>query len=193
MYSAIFWWQSLEKNLLSLTSVALAFASFLKMMTTYSPLRHRLAFSPSHIDTCFLLLFLGETSCLVITEMSGEKNHFPPEREKIKYSKRENSLRSLEKAKEVILCLMTPGSHGRLSLVLMVVLDTLTGKAVHKRFRLFSLICMYRTKTQTMAISYKRKSIKCKELFYLVQILYLCMTIDKWQSLFGHYSPHFLS
>ena len=158
MYSAIFWWQSLEKNLQSLTSVALAFASSLKMMTTYSPLRHRLAFSPSHIDTCFLLLlFLGETSCLVITEISGEKNYFPPEREKIKYSKRENSLRSLEKAKEVILCLMTPGSHGWVSLVLMVVLDTLTGKVVHKRFRLFSLICMYRTKTWTMAISFKRK------------------------------------
>lgn len=61
----------------------LSFCQLLKNDDNPQPLKHRLAFSTSHTVTCFLLLFLGETSCLVITEMSGEKNHFLPERQKL--------------------------------------------------------------------------------------------------------------
>ena len=54
----------------------------------------------------------------------------------------------------------------------MVVLDTLIGEVAHGSFVLSSLMCMYRTKT--VAVSFKIKSINCKQLFYLVQI-YACI------------------
>lgn len=124
-------------------------------MTIYGLLKHKLAFSLSHIITCFFL-FLDKTRCFVITEMSGKKVIFH-KREKIKYFKRQKSHRNLRKTEEVILYLMYMGDF---HLVLMAVLDTLTGKAAQKVFPLFSPICIYRTKTQTMAIGFKRKKKK---------------------------------
>lgn len=130
-------------------------------MTIYGLLKHKLAFSLSHIITCFFLLFLDKTSCFVITEMSGKKVIFH-KREKIKYSKRQNSHRNLRKTEEVILYLMYMRDF---HLVLMAVLDTLTGKAAQKVLRLFSPVCIYRTKTQTMAIGFKREKKGAKNWF----------------------------
>lgn len=65
----------------SLKHIILAFAIFLNTMAIYSSLKHRLAF-PHLPVTCISLLFLDETSCLVITKMSEtEKKPFLEEKE----------------------------------------------------------------------------------------------------------------
>lgn len=78
-------------------------------MAIYSSLKHRLAF-PYLPVTCISLLFLDETSCLLITKMSEtEKKSFPQEKKKVRYSGSQNSHRILFKSAEVFLHWMHTG------------------------------------------------------------------------------------
>lgn len=53
----------------------------------------------------------------------------------------------------------------------MAVWDTLTSKAAQKVLHLFSIVCIYRTKTQTMAIDFKRNNVQKHPVLYHTNIV----------------------
>lgn len=158
------------------------------MMTICSPLKHGLAFSLSHIHFLFVVFVVFRWAQLPYDHWNvREKKNIFHKREKevnILGGKTSTDIfKNLKKWFSAYCTWVTPIS----------VNDSFgyTDKAAHNVFHLYSSVCIYRTKAQTMAIGFQRKNPRCKELFYLIQIFYLCMIIDKWQNLSGHYSFQF--
>lgn len=153
------------KKLQSLTSVTLAFVSFLKMMTAYNLPNTDYCF-PSHCHIYFIVVvFRWDWAALWSLKCQGGKNHFLPQREKL------NILRETLKIQRSDSLLDDTMITGMTFISVNGSFGYTDRWDCSRKFHLSSLICMYRAKT--MAISFKRKSIKCKQLFYLVQI-YAC-------------------
>ena len=144
-----------------------SFCELFKNDDSLQPPKHRLVF-PRHTVTHILsLLILGETGLPCDHwNVRGGKNHFPPQREKL------NILRETLKIQRSDSLLDDTMITGMTFISVNGSFGYTDRWGCSQKFGLSSLICMYRAKT--MAISFKRKSIKCKQLFYLVQI-YACI------------------